>query len=127
MMVSVWAGANLLWLTDKTAFLPLLTLPVAVAGYAFWYDGRQRWQAWFACIMAARLGLHVIYPGSGSTGEIAHLHIVNLTFVAALVAISWKGGISDAVGAIGRYGGLFRFHRRISAMARHPRPADARP
>lgn len=114
-MMSVWAGANLLWLTDNTEYMPLLTLPAAVSGYAFWFDERHRWQAWFTAILTMRLVLHVVYPGSGAPGEIGYLHVLNATFFAALAAISWKGG-ADAIGDCLR--GLRRLRSLLAADSR---------
>lgn len=114
LMVSVWAGANLLWLTDQTDKMALLDLPVAIAAYVTWFEDRLKWQRWFASIYAARLFLHLSYPGSGAVGEVAYLHLLNATFFAALAAISWEGGADVARHCLRC---LSRHLRRISAFA----------
>jgi hypothetical protein len=97
-MVSVWAAANLLWLSDASKWIPLVDLPAASLAFATWYAGRQSWQRALFIIYGARMLLHLTYPGSGGYGEIAYFHVLNATFLAALVAISWKGGIDAAIG-----------------------------
>jgi len=114
-MLSVWAGANLLWLVDETHYIPLLDLPVAIAAYTLWFERREKWQAYFAAVMAARLVLHTVYPGSGAVGEIGFLHVLNLTFFAALAAISWEGG-ADAIGDCLR--GLRRLRSFVAEYSR---------
>jgi hypothetical protein len=126
-MVSVWAAANLAWINLAFQWMAWIDLVVAAIGFAIWYEERQQWQRVFAVIFAARVFLHSAYPGAGAVGEAVFFHLYNLTFFAALVAISWRGGISDAVGAIGRYGGIFLLRLRVPALARDTRPADARP
>ena len=97
-MVSVWAAANLLWLHDASKLIPLIDLPMACAAFAVWYSGRKPWQRALLIIYVSRMVLHLTYPGSGEAGEIAYFHILNVSFLAALVAISWEGGINDAIG-----------------------------
>jgi len=97
-MVSVWAASNLLWLSDQSRLIPLVDLPMASIAFSIWYAGRQKWQAALLAIYASRMVLHLTYPGSGESGEIAYFHVLNTTFIAALVAISWKGGIDAAIG-----------------------------
>lgn len=96
-MVSVWAAANLAWQGLALAYMPWVELPVAAAAYAVWETYGERWQGWFSWITGARMFLWTMYPGVGMPGEAAFLHVLNATFLAALVAISWKGG-ADAIG-----------------------------
>lgn len=114
LMVSVWAGANLLWLSDQTDKMALLDFPVAAGAYVIWFEERKTWQRWFASIYAFRLFLHVSYPGSGAVGEVAYLHLLNATFFAALAAISWEGGADVARDCLRS---LSRHLRRVSAFA----------
>jgi hypothetical protein len=97
-MISVWAAANLLWQYDASSMIPLVDLPMASAIFAVWFAGRQKWQRALLAIYMSRMVLHLTYPGSGEYGEIAYFHVLNGTFLAALVAISWKGGIDAAIG-----------------------------
>lgn len=114
-MVSVWAATNLAWLSVSFDMVPLIDLPVAMAAYALWHEDRSPWLAWFSAIYGARLFLHLLYPGPGGVGEAAFFHVYNLTFIAALVAISWKGG-ADAIGDCLR--GLRRLRSLLAANPR---------
>lgn len=101
MLLQIWAVANILWLFDAMEMLAFFDLPTALLSYVVWFERQDRWIACLAAIMAARLGLHLGYRGPGSTGEVAYFHLINGMFLAALAAVSWKGGIGDVWKRIG--------------------------
>jgi len=95
-MVIVWAAANMLVLLGRVDLIAMLDLPIAMAGYAVWHERQERWQAWFAGLYALRLPLHVL-GAWGSVDWIVYVHSINALYVAALIAIAWKGGVGDAI------------------------------
>lgn len=114
-MVSLWAGSNLMWIAGASDLLPLMTLPIACASFALWYEEREEWQRVLLAILAGRMLLHCSHPTMGSPEEAVHFHLLNATYLAALVAISWKGG-ADAIGDCLR--GLRRLRSLLAADSR---------
>jgi hypothetical protein len=98
----VWASANILWLLDAMAWLPLVDLPLACLTYAVWYDERRGWQASLATIYAIRLPLHLL-SDMGAVGDTTYKHLINALFLAALVSVAWEGGIADLASGCRRW------------------------
>lgn len=103
-MAAVWCEANLLWQIDALEWLPVIELPVAMAGYAAWQ--LRTISVAFAGIWTVRLMLHVI---AVSLPFVLYAHALNGLYLAALAVLTWEGGVRDAVqSAIANRAGWFR-------------------
>lgn len=115
-MVSVWAAANLLWLSANMEYMALIDAPVAMMAFTTWWWQRCKWQAALVAVYSGRLALQLSYPGVGSPYEIVYFHVLNLTFVAALACISWEGGADVARDCLSR---LRRLRVRMAPCRRN--------
>jgi len=112
-MVSIWASANLAHIGSIVPFMSIVELPAAIAAYVAWWFERERWQIGFATIMGCRIGLYTLYPGAGAVGEVAFFHVMNFSFVAALAALCWTGGVDVLASNCLRK--LRRFHLYVAS------------
>lgn len=108
-MAALWCEANLLYAVDALAWLPVVELPVAMAGYAAWQ--LRMVTAVFPALMTTRLVLHVV---AASLPFVLYANALNALYLLALLVLTWEGGAGDVVmDAVRR--GIVRL-RRLGAM-----------
>lgn len=114
-LVVVYGAANVLWEAYALAWLPFVDLPVAMGFYVALMVRPSAWTFCAAVSFAFRMPLHI----AGEWGLLPlgqYLHWINAAFLAALIAVSWEGGVhalSDCV----------RYLRRVRDARCSPDPA----